>query len=159
MSDYNKLVPQSAEHQNSIAGRGEVHSAAGPVRESTGLDPSMLLEYHEAVAMINIVQGELQIKVAGKRLVERAEEGLPGGLRTKVMQSDILPVQANLPIPEVTAPPSTFSDLVERFSNQMQEVIASGKQITAATRLMSDGVQKLNKGVGTLKQKLDRVKY
>lgn len=53
----------------------------------------------------------------------------------------------------------TFEQLVRLFSKQMEGVVATGKQITAASRQLSAGVKKLNECTGSLGEKLSRVKY
>ncbi len=53
----------------------------------------------------------------------------------------------------------TFEQLVRLLSKQMEEVAATGEQITAASRQLSAGVKKLNECTGSLGEKLSRVKY
>lgn len=53
----------------------------------------------------------------------------------------------------------TFEQLARLFSKQMEGVVATGKQITAASRQLAAGVKKLNECTGALGEKLSRVKY
>lgn len=96
-----------------------------------------LKAYDEAVLVIYKFQGEIRAKASGHRTV----------------------VETQLPTVRLSVGPLNFGDLARRISSQLQEVASTSKDITAATRRMSDGVQELNKGVGTMKQKLTRMKY
>lgn len=116
--------------------------------------------YNEAVVMIYKFQGKLKANAAGRSLVEAVAEGLTLSRRATAWQTNLLPVAAQLPNAPAGATPLTFSDLAERISSQLREVMSTGKQILAASRCMSDGVQDLSEGAATLKQLLTtQVKY
>ena len=53
----------------------------------------------------------------------------------------------------------TFEQLAWLLSKQMEEVVGTSKQITAASRQLSAGVNKLNESTGGLDEELSRVKY
>ncbi len=109
-------------------------------------DSQLVREYREAFLLIYKVRGQMKGLAVDGNLIEtmvddEAEEG------------------PTPPLTGLVPPTMTFTELSRRFSEQMEEVVATGKQITAASRQMASGVNNLNEGLEKLQRKLSRVKY
>lgn len=117
-----------------------------------------LKAYNEAVLVIYKFQGELSANASGCSLIEGVSEEFTTSHRATAGQAGVLQVETQVPITRSGAKPVSFADLARRISSQLQGVVSTSKEITAASRRMSEGVQELNEGVGTLKRKLARLK-
>ncbi len=148
---------------------GPAHGAPVPV----GTDGQLVREYREAFLLIHKVHGQMQGLAADGNLIEimldgGAEERQASieGTKPHPIEEQVLATLTDSPMAEPAPPMAgqvfptmTFTELARLFSEQMEEVVATGKQISAASQQMASGVKELNKGVGMLKRKLSRVKY
>ena len=129
-------------------------------------DSQLVREYREAFLLIYKVRGQMKGLAVDGNLIETMVDGEAVERQTpirrtepRMIEEQVLATTTDLPMAGPVPPTMTFTELARRFSEQMEEVVATGKQITAASRQMASGIQDLNDGVGMLKRKLSRVKY
>jgi len=142
------------------------HSAGDPpigsdfqIQSSARPDVSIIQEYHEALLLISGEHGRLNVQMSGRSMVEMTENGARADMQTRSWQTEKIPVKGQVSLTGLESPAMNFSQLAQRFSKQIQEVVTTGRQITAASRQMATGVKALNEEVGGLQRKLSRVKY
>ena len=171
MSDNKHTIPVRAIEPSDNLRPGSAPDSVRWPQVSTNAEDQLVREYREAFLMIYKVHG--QMKGSEGELIETivdssVAERQPSIRRTtpQMFEGQLLaaPTDSQLasPAPQLAgpAPPNmTFNELARRFSEQMDEVVATGKQITAASRQMISGLKDLNDGIGMLKRKLSRVKY
>lgn len=173
MSDNKHMIPVSAIEPSGNRRPDSVPDPAHWAQVAANADHQLVREYKEAFLLIYKVRGQMKEMTVGvisiETMVDGEAEERPTsilGTESHMIPGQVLATESNQPMAK-PAPPSagpvspgmTFTELARRFSKQMEQVVASGKQISAASRLMASGIQDLNDGVGMLKRKLSRVKY
>ncbi|MCH7528652.1 MAG: hypothetical protein IH972_03785 [Candidatus Marinimicrobia bacterium] len=173
MSDNKHTIPVRAIEPSDNRRPGSAPDSVRWSRVSTNADDPLVREYREAFLMIYKVHGQMKGSGSEGKLIETmvdssVAERQPSIRRTtpQMFEGQLLAAptdsQVSSPAPPLAGPAPrnlTFNELARRFSEQMDEVVATGKQITAASRQMISGLKDLNDGIGLLKRKLSRVKY
>ncbi len=139
-----------------------VHLAQVPANA----DSQLVREYRGAFLLIHKVREQMKGLTVDGNLIETMVDGEAEEPQSPIRRKEPHLIEEQLlatPIDPPMAGPvplsMTFTELAQRFSEQMEEVVATGKQITAASRQMASGVNNLNEGLEKLQRKLSRVKY
>ena len=166
MSDNKHKIPVRAIEPS---GNRRLDSALDPAhwtQVAANADSQLVREYEEAFLLIYKVHGQMKGPAVDGNLIEsmvadEVEERQRPSRRIAphMIEGQLVPSPADRPSAGPKLPGMTFTELARRFSKQMDEVVATGKQINAASRQMTSGIKDLNDGVGMLKRKLSRVKY
>ncbi len=166
MSDNKHMIPVSAIEPSDNRRPDSVPDPAHWAQVAANADSQLVREYREAFLLIYKVRGQMQGFAADGNLIETILDGESverqtsiGGTEPHLIEEQVLATPTDPPVAGPVPTTMTFAELARRFSEQMAEVVATGKQISAASRQMASGVKDLNDGVGMLKRKLSRVKY
>ena len=163
MSANKHTIPVRAIEPSDNHGLGSAPNSVRWSQVSTNADDRLVREYREAFLLIYKVHGQMKgaaPPTAGMVADEVEERQRPSRrIAPHTIKGQLVPSPADRPLAGPERPGMTFTELARRFSKQMDEVVATGKQIAAASRQMASGLKNLNDGVGMLKRKLSRVKY